>query len=67
MNPFKDALKDCDCKFTQLQSRGHIGITQNLFNEHLLAVGYKWPLEIKYVDPRFGKFFVDLFLLMMKL
>ena len=41
MNPLKDAFKYCDRKFTQPQSRAHIFITQNLFDERLSVAGYK--------------------------
>ena len=73
MNSFKDVFKDCDRKFTQPLSRAHIFITQSLFNEHALVAGDRsqnftnYVSEIKSANPTLRKFFVDLFLLMIKL
>ena len=57
MNPFKDAFKDCDLKFTQPQSRAHIFITQNLFNERLSVAGYKLPFGDKIWGSKFWQIF----------
>ena len=70
MNPFKDTFKDCD-KFgvnSPDQKVEHIISLHKIFvmNTSQLQVT-NYLLEIKFAHPRFGKFFVDLFLLMMKL
>ena len=57
MNPFKDVFKDCDRKFTQSQSRAHIFITQNLFNERLSVAGYKLPFGDKIRGSKFWQIF----------
>ena len=57
MIPFKDNFKDCDSKFTQAQSRAHIFITQNLFNERFSVAGYKLPFGEKICGSKFRQLF----------
>ena len=63
MNPLKDVFKDCDRKSTN-----HKG--EHIFSLHkaflINVAGYKLPFADKIRDPSFGKFSVDLFLLMRK-
>ena len=57
MNPFKDVFKDCEPKFTGPQSRAHIFIPQNLFNERLSVAGYKLPFGDKICGSKFLQIF----------
>ena len=70
MNPFKDVFKDCDIFGVNSpdQKVEHILSLHKIFvmNTSQLQVT-NYLSEIKFAHPGFGKFFIDLFLLMMKL
>ena len=72
-NLSKIFLRTATANFTRPLSRRHIFITKSVFDEQLSVAIYRsqnfsnYFSEIKFEDPSFGKFSMELFLLMKKL